>query len=57
LDWQLKVIEESFGMNELLLDADAYRKASRLLGELLADYEENLLNWCAFPSFREASKH
>ena len=37
-------------MNELLFDPEAHRKMGRLLGELLADYEETLADRRVFPS-------
>jgi len=49
------VIEESFSMNELLFDPETHRKAGRLLGELLADYEETLSDRRVFPSVDRAA--
>ncbi|MBW1818859.1 MAG: hypothetical protein JRJ60_17100 [Deltaproteobacteria bacterium] len=36
-------------MNELLFDPEIHRKAGRLLGELLADYEIDVSNQPVFP--------
>ena len=44
-------------MNELLFSPEAHRKAGRLLGEFLANYELDLSNRPVFPQFiREAMK-
>jgi len=44
-------------MNELLFDPEIHRKAGRLLGELLADYEGDLTNRPVFPKVnREAMR-
>ena len=37
-------------MNELLFDPETHRKAGRLLGEFLANYEVDLVNRPVFPN-------
>jgi len=51
------MIEENHSMNELLFDSATHRKAGRLLGELLADYEETLSDRRVFPSVDRNAIH